>query len=131
MKKTGAFTLVEILVTLVFLGVVLPAVVSALLLANRASVSADRSSLALQLAQNELSELLVGEAWASSAGSGDFGADYPGYRWAFSQRTWPEGAMTELTLEVKYRVQGREESLRLVTLATEEATGAPASSALP
>lgn len=122
--KSGAFTLVEILVTLVFMGVVLPAVVSALLIANRASVSADRSAVATQLGQNEMSELLVDNAWASSASSGDFGQDYPGYTWSFSQRDWSDSAMTELTVEVKFQVQGREQSIKLATLATENAGNA-------
>lgn len=131
--KKDAFTLVEILVTLVFMGVVLPAVVSALLIANRASVSADRSAVASQLAQNEMSELLVDNAWASSASSGDFGSDYPGYTWTFSQRDWPEGAMTELTVAVKFQVQGRDQSVKLVTLATQNtgnASPSPASGTL-
>lgn len=119
MKSAGAFTLVEILVTLVFMGVVLPAVVSALLIANRASVTADRAAVAAQLAQNEMSELLVDNAWASGASSGDFGRDYPGYTWNFSQRDWTDAAMTELTVEVKFQVQGREQSIKLTTLATE------------
>lgn len=122
--KSGAFTLVEILVTLVFMGVVLPAVVSALLIANRASVTADRAAVATQLAQNEMSELLVDNAWASGARSGDFGPDYPGYSWNVSQRGWTDPAMIELTVEVKFRVQGRDQSVKLATLATENAGNA-------
>lgn len=128
--KSGAFTLVEILVTLVFMGVVLPAVVSALLIANRASVAADRAAVATQLAQNEMSELLVDDAWASSASSGDFGPDYPGYTWRLAQRNWTDAAMTELTVEVKFQVQGRDQSVKLATLATQN-TGAAAASPTP
>lgn len=127
----AAFTLVEILVTLVFMGVVLPAVVSALLVANRASITADRAAVAGQLAQNELSELLVGDLWASSPNRGDFGKEHPGYSWIYSQRQWPQGPMTELTVEVKFQVQGHDQSVKLVTLATQNtgnASPSPASS---
>src|SRR6266481_7750029 len=53
-----AFTLVEVLVAMTFLGILVPVIVSALSVATRASVSAERTTLAAQLAENKLSELL-------------------------------------------------------------------------
>ncbi len=78
----AAFTFVEILAALLFLAVVVPAIVGALSVANRASEMAERSALAGELAQNKMSEFLVGDAWQSPPfTTGDFEGLYPGYRW--------------------------------------------------
>jgi type II secretory pathway pseudopilin PulG len=116
------FTFVEILASMAFLGLLIPVVVSALMVSNRAAVMAERSTIAAQLGENRLSEMMLADAWTSESGRGDFGADWPGYRWELKQADWNSGAMTELTLEVFYSVQGREQSIRLSTLATESTT---------
>ena len=122
--KRAAFTFVEILVALAFIGVLLPAIVSGLRIANRASVVAERSTVAAQLAENQLAEVLIGNAWTSGQSRGDFGADHPGYAWQLTQRDWPSGAMTELTMEVHFQVQGQDHSVKLTTLADDAATSA-------
>lgn len=132
----GGFTLVEILASLLFLAIAVPAIVGALGLASRTSEVAERSSLAGNLAENKLNEMLVDKAWQSAAQSnGDFGADFPYYRWQMSTQTWNDtnnpgtgttsttntggtdaNGMTELSIEVFYPVQGGEHSVRLTTL---------------
>lgn len=111
-----AFTFVEILACMAFLGILIPVVVSALMVSNRAAGMAERSTIAAQLGENRLGEMLVADAWTSASSRGEFGADFPGYRWEMKQADWNAGAMTELTLDVFYSVQGREQSLRLSTL---------------
>jgi len=44
-------------------------------------------------------EMMLGDAWTSESSRGDFGEDWPGYRWQMTQADWNSGAMTELTLE--------------------------------
>ena len=112
----AAFTFVEVLAAMVFLGILMPVVISALLTANRVSVAAERSTIAAQLAENKLGELMIGDAWSSESASGDFGAEWTGYRWQLSKPSWQTGEMTELTLDVFYKVQGNEHSARLSTL---------------
>lgn len=132
----SAFTLVEILASLLFLAIAVPAIVGALGLASRTSEVAERESLAGNLAENKLNEMLVDNAWQSAAQSnGDFGADFPFYRWQMSNQTWTgvsaaatpstsntgtgspgTSGMTELSVEVFYPVQGSEHSVRLTTL---------------
>ena len=56
-----AFTFVEVLAAMVFLGILMPAVISALLTANRAAVAAERSTIAAQLGENKLGEFTVGK----------------------------------------------------------------------
>ena len=113
------FTFVEMLAAMAFLGILIPVVVSALMVSNRAAGVAERSTIAMQLGENRLGEMMLAEAWSSESSRGDFGADWPGYRWEMKQADWNAGAMTELTLEVFFQVQGREHEVRLSTLVNE------------
>jgi type II secretory pathway pseudopilin PulG len=120
--RRRAFTFVEMLAAMAFLGILIPVVVSALMVSNRAAPVAERSTIAMQLGENRLSEMMLGDAWSSESSKGDFGTDFPGYRWEMKQADWESGAMTELTLEVFFPVQGREQSIRLSTLVNESLT---------
>jgi Tfp pilus assembly protein PilV len=112
----GGFSLVEVLACLVFLGILMPVIISGLLVANRAGVLSERSAIASQLGENRLGELMVNNEWSSASSRGDFGLDWPGYRWELSKTDWGNGAMTELTLDVAFPVQGSEHKVRLATL---------------
>jgi len=127
-KPNSAFTFVEILAALVFLAILIPAVLEGLTLANRASVQAERSALATELAQNKLSELTLNDAWATAETRGDFGDDWPGIRWEATQSTWDMDAMTVLTVEVFFPVQGQERSVSLSTLVNPATAGISSSS---
>jgi type II secretory pathway pseudopilin PulG len=117
---TSGFTFVEVLAALVFLGILMPVVLSALTVSNQAGMLADRSTSALQLAENQLNELLVTQTWLSGSSRGDFGPAWPGYRWELQRRTWPlDEVMTELTITVFFQAQGRERHVALTTLANE------------
>ncbi len=113
------FTFVEVLAALVFLGILIPVVISALTVANRAAVVAERSTIAVQLGENRLNELMLAAAWTTAESRGDFGQEWPGYRWELKRQDWQSGAMTELTLEVFFPVQGQEHEVRLTTLTNE------------
>jgi type II secretory pathway pseudopilin PulG len=119
MRGERAFTFVEVLAAMAFLGLVIPVVVSALTISNRAGVAAERESVAAQLAQNRVSELMISNEWTSASSRGDFGLDWPGYRWELEKKDWQSGAMTELTINVFYQVQGAERHVRLSTLVSE------------
>lgn len=134
-RQTGAagFTLVEILAAMVFMGVLIPAIISALLLSNRAAVIAERATIASQLAENKIDELMIDNAWQSAGKNGDFGADYPGYRWESTQTNWQTGtltgSMTELSLDVFYTVQGQERKAHFTTLVNSALGASPSPSA--
>ena len=137
-RRHAGFTLVDILASLLFLAIAVPAIVGALGIASRASEVAERSSVAGNLAENKLNELLVDNAWQSAAQpSGDFGTDFPNYRWQSATQTWTGNAadagttssstlganmLTELSVEVFYPVQGSEHSVRLTTLVSASST---------
>jgi hypothetical protein len=122
MAVGDAFTFVEVFAALVFLAILVPAIVEGLTLANRVSIVTERGSIAGELAENKMNEILLSSTGASSSVSksnGDFGADYPGYRWETSTDTWDQdqtNTMTELNVDVFYPVQGAERSVRLTTL---------------
>ena len=102
-----------------FLAILVPAVVTAVTIANRSSVIAERSTIATQLAESKLNELIVTNTWQATGNTGDFGTDYPGYSWEMSEESWPgdnNNPMVQLDVTVHYLVQGRERDVQLSTL---------------
>ncbi len=122
----AGFTFVEVLAALLFLAIVVPAIVQALTLANRASVMAERHAIAGEFAENKLNEMVVNNHWSNAPKtSGDFGAGAAGYRWQMTTGTWAADTinqMTELAIDVYYTVQGREYNVHLSTLVFVPAT---------
>ena len=102
------FTFVEMLAAMAFLAILIPVVVSALMVSNRAAGIVERSTIAAQLGENRLGEMMLGDAWTTESSRGDFGAEWPGYRWEMKQTDWNAGGMTELAMNVFFQVQGRE-----------------------
>ncbi len=115
-QSAAAFTFIEVLAAMLFLAILMPVVVGAITASNRVAVAAERSGVAAQLAENKLGELVIGNAWSSAETRGDFGADWPGFRWELTQGTWESGAMVELTMQVFFQVQSAEHSVGLSTL---------------
>jgi Tfp pilus assembly protein PilV len=118
----GGFTFVEILAALLFLAISIPAIVTALTVANRAAVVSERTTLASQLGQNKLNELVVEQTWSSGGNRGDFGQDHPGFSWEVVQDNWQYGDMVQLTCAVSFQVQGQERRVQLSTLVSADTT---------
>ena len=121
-RRNLAFTLVEVLAALAFMGILVPVVVEALMVSNRAAIVAERSAVAAQLGENRIGELMLADAWSSAGSSGDFGAEWPGYRWELLKADWQTGAMTELTIKILFQVQGRDHTVQLSTLVNSSLT---------
>jgi general secretion pathway protein I len=118
-KRRAGFTLVEVLAAMAFLAILVPVLVGAMSTANRSAVTAERAAIAMQLADNKLAEMLVENSWSGGSNTGDFGEDWPGYRWELQSTNWTEvSELTELTLLVHFQVQGQERSVELSTLVT-------------
>ncbi len=118
-----AFTFVEVFAAMVFLAILVPAIVESLSIANRASVIAERGAIAGELAENKLNEIVLSSTGSASGTvaqtKGDFGTDWPGYRWETSETAWNQDAvntMMQLNVQVYYPVQGAERSITLSTL---------------
>ena len=98
------------------MAIVIPVAIEGLQVANRAGVVAQRKSVAVQLADSLLNELIVTGDWQSSSQSGNFGQRWNGYRWRILNENWTRENMRLLSIEVTYPVQNQEYSVRLSTL---------------
>jgi prepilin-type N-terminal cleavage/methylation domain-containing protein len=125
--RTAAFTLPEVLATLVLIGLVMPAVMKGVSLAMAASDDARKRIEAVGLAENKLAELYAdatSSQGAAAGGSGDFGDLAPGYRWE-STTASVDTNLTEIGVRVTWTARGAE---RGVTLSTYAYGGASATS---
>ena len=119
-SAVAGFTLAEVLAAMLFMAIVIPAAVEGLRIASRAGAATERRSIATQLADSRLNEWIVTGDWRSADPSGDFGNQWPGYRWTFRNETWSGDAnlnnMRLLTIEVSYPSQSENASVRLSAL---------------
>ena len=113
--RRGGFTLVEVLATLLLVGIVLPVTMRGMSLALAAASSARHTAEATSLAETKLSELTTDTLSVTTDGSGDFGTDYPGYTWA-SQRVSRDYGLSEVALRVSWVERGQPKSLTVSTL---------------
>jgi prepilin-type N-terminal cleavage/methylation domain-containing protein len=119
------FTLVEVLVTLVMVGIILAVAMNGISLALYASGDAKRKLEATSLAETKLAEMTAGlllQQNTATTGAGDFGPEWPGYRWeATQQNVNGDAELTELQVRVVWRARQQE---RFVTLSTMAYIGA-------
>jgi len=118
-RPNEGFTFVEILAAMLFMAIVIPVAVQGLSIATRTGVVAERSRTATQLADRLLTELVVTDEWRSSEPEGDFGEEWPRFRWAIEDTAWEEDTMRKITATVAYDVQGKEYTVQLSTLVDE------------
>ena len=118
--RRSGFTMAEVLAAMLFLSILIPVVVEGLSLAGRGGTTASREAMALQLADNQLTELVADGSWVGGNPEGDFGDDWPGYQWSLDQGPSAVSDLVELTLHVDYAVQGRTQRVSLSTLVVED-----------
>ena len=112
----AGFTLVEILVAMAIIIIVIPAVMKGISVTIAVASDIAFKAEAAALAQNKLAEVLIEELWQSSNVAGDFGDDYPGYRWKMTSENWTEPGLNEITVEVLWESRGSEREVKLSTL---------------
>ena len=110
------FTLIEVLATLMLVAIVLPVVMNGLTLCLATAGHARSQAEAASLAQTKLTELLVSEDVQQAALSGDFGTDWPGYRWAAQVTAWEGTTLRQVEVTVTWKQRGRDRALTLTTL---------------
>lgn len=115
--RRRGFTLPEVLAALVLIGIVVPVSMRGLSMALSASSHARYVTEATALGEMKLNEMVCYGEWSSSA-SGDFGTDWPQYRWT-CQTQLRDFGLTEIELEVTWTEAGRERSLKIATLVDE------------
>lgn len=114
--RRRGFTLPEVLATLVLMGIVLPVVMRGISGAMAAASRAKFTAQATTLGEAKLSELIATSQWSSAAGGGDFGQDWPGFKWECQTTTRDYGA-TEIVLRVTWNERGADRSILLSTMA--------------
>jgi len=113
--RRSGFTLVEVLAALVVLGIVLPVAMTGASLAMRAGSAARHQAEAATLGEAKLTELVTTGEWSTSGSDGDFGPDFPQYRWTM-ETAQRDLDVTELLLSVIWQDRGQDRSVKLSTL---------------
>ncbi|MCG3113091.1 MAG: prepilin-type N-terminal cleavage/methylation domain-containing protein [Candidatus Manganitrophus sp. SB1] len=111
----SGFTLIEIMVSLAVLAIALTVLLG---LRNRdIALSAYSGHLteATLLARQRISEVSFAGFPDLGAREGDFGEEYPNYKWKEEVKQTPYEVVRELNLEVLWKEGGREESVRFTT----------------
>ena len=110
--RDRAFTLVEVLATLVLVGIVLPVAMRGVTLSLQTAARSRQTTEAGQLAASKLSELVILQETTGS--TGDF-PEHPEYRWA-STVTERTTGLYEIAVRVAWTAQGLEQWVTLSTL---------------
>jgi prepilin-type N-terminal cleavage/methylation domain-containing protein len=121
-RMNRGFTLIEVLVTLLLIGIVIPAIMHAITAAMTAGSAARNRNDAAQLAKSQMSLLLAGTRWQTSTSlSGDFSPDWPQYHWQAEIQPWNQDTsgmgIEQINLTISWADRGRTESMLLTSLA--------------
>ena len=119
-RLNAGFTFVELLATIVLIAVILPVAMRGIGLCTRLAGQSRKTIEAASLAKTKLTELMAADEWDSGSGTGDFGTDWPGYRWSTEVFNWTDSIVSQVDLTVYWQAQGEEQSVTLTTLAYSE-----------
>lgn len=89
-RPSCGFTFVELLATLVFITILMPAAMRGISLCTQIAGESRRQIEAASLAQTQLTELIITGDWVNGSKSGDFGSDWPGYKWTADVSNWTD-----------------------------------------
>ncbi len=120
-KNEAGFTLIEAMAAMLFMAIVVPIAIEGLVVANKTGIVAERKRVAVRLADFKLNEIVIEDLWLDAETDGDFGEEWPNYTWTMENGAWDSDTMEMVTVEVFYKVQGKEYSVRLSTLVDEYA----------
>jgi prepilin-type N-terminal cleavage/methylation domain-containing protein len=124
-RRRRGVTLVEVLATIVMMGIVLPAAMEGVSVAMQASDTARQRTEASALAEAKLAELVATGDWQFGALSGDFGDAWPEYRWGAMAQDWAtDSTLKEISVRVVWTRRGQERQVALTTLVYQGQTGA-------
>lgn len=114
--RFGGFTFIELLVTIVLIGIIMPVAMRSIGLCTRLGGHSRRQIEAASLARTKLTELTSSQDWKTSEKRGDFGSEWPGYQWTAAVSNWTDSVVSQLDLTVTWQSQGQQRSLTLSTL---------------
>jgi type II secretory pathway pseudopilin PulG len=112
----GAFTLAEVLAAMLVMAIVIPVALQGLGVASRAGLAGTRKAAAMRVAERVLNEQFVtGQLSQSSTGGSTTEGDTT-YQWTLESANWPQDAMTQVTVQVTFTVQGHDYAVSASTL---------------
>lgn len=115
-RVARAFTLIEVLATLLLLAITLPAIMRGISLATSTASHSKHRGDAYGLCESKLNELLATGQWQYGNLSGDFSPDAPNYRWSAEVSNWSEANVEQLDVHVKWNARNAEQTVTLSTL---------------
>lgn len=114
--RFGGFTFIELLATVVLIGIIMPVAMRSIGLCTRLGGHSRRQIEAASLARTKLTELTSSQDWKTGEKRGDFGSDWPGYQWTAAVSNWTDSVVSQLDVTVTWQSQGKQRSLTLSTL---------------
>ena len=114
--RSRAFTLVEVLATIALAAIVLPAVMQGINLCLTTASQARDQSQAAALAHSKMSELVAAGQIQQAVLSGDFGTDWPNYRWEAAITDWDSQGLLQLDVTVFWRQGSVDRDVKVSTL---------------
>lgn len=115
-SRRGAFTIIELLATLTLACIVLPVIVHGILLCLATAEHARQQVEAAALAQSKMAELVATGQWYDAKLDGDFGDQWPAYRWVAQFGEWQDSRLSQLDVAVSWTRRGRDYVVTLSTL---------------
>jgi len=119
-KLCHGFTLIEVLVAVVIVGVVLPIAMRGISLATTVANLTHQRATAATLARQKLDELVTTKDYKSSALEGDYGDDAPEFAWHVTLDDWSDSTLSLLTVRVTWTWRYAEQSVSMSTLVPQE-----------
>ena len=110
------FTLLEILATFVLIVIIIPVAMKGLGMIMRLTDQSVQKVEACSLAEGKLTELVVTQDYLNSSMNGDFGEEWPKYRWEAQVVDWSGVSVKEITVFVYWQEKMLEEAVTLSTL---------------
>ncbi|MFZ9746925.1 MAG: type II secretion system protein [Opitutaceae bacterium] len=111
-----AFTLVEVLASLMLIALVVPVAMEAMAVASRAGELGRRKAAAVRVGERVLGELLAEGQLTTGATSGVAQEGPFEYPWSVRLENWPEDALQQVTVTVTFSVRGAPQEIALATL---------------
>ena len=112
----GGFTLLEILATFVLIVIIIPVAMKGIGLIVRVTDQSVQRVEACSLAESKLTEVVVTQDYLNGSMNGDFGEDWPKYRWETQVVDWSGVSVKEITVYVYWQEKQNEEAVALSTL---------------
>ena len=115
------FTLVEILATFVLIAIILPVAMEGISISTRMASESRRKIEAGTLAEKKLTEVTITRDWTNGDQNGDFGSEYPEFKWRYKVSEWgKEELIRQIDLYVEWEAVKETHSVYVTTLVSLE-----------